>query len=116
MASFMTGCEPTVGKLHVGISVDQIAALELGKQTQLASLEVSTEDNGAAIDLENEQGETPLDLADHQERFQESLARQNAAGDPELLRKVERPTQTSDAIRELLAGRAEAVSGRSGEI
>ena len=45
-ASFMTGCEPTEGKVHVGISVDQVAALELGKETQFASLELSTEDNG----------------------------------------------------------------------
>jgi len=46
MASFMTGCEPTEGKVHVGISVDQVAALELGKDTQFASLELSTEDIG----------------------------------------------------------------------
>jgi hypothetical protein len=46
MASFMTGCEPTEGKVHVGISVDQVAALELGKETQFASLELSAEDTG----------------------------------------------------------------------
>ena len=46
MASFMTGCEPTEGKVHVGISVDQVAALELGKDTQFASLELSAEDIG----------------------------------------------------------------------
>ena len=34
MASFMTGCEPTKGKVQVGISVDQVAARTLGKQTQ----------------------------------------------------------------------------------
>ncbi len=45
-ASFMTGCEPTEGKVHVGISVDQVAALELGKETEFASLELSTEENG----------------------------------------------------------------------
>jgi hypothetical protein len=44
MASFMTGCEPTKGKVHVGISVDQVAAQSLGKDTQFASLELSTED------------------------------------------------------------------------
>ncbi len=32
IASFMTGCEPTQGKVHVGISVDQLAALELGAE------------------------------------------------------------------------------------
>ena len=46
MASFMTGCEPTKGKIHVGISVDQVAAKELGKETQFSSLELSTEDIG----------------------------------------------------------------------
>ncbi len=46
MASFMTGCEPTKGKIHVGISVDQVAAKELGKEAQFASLELTTEDIG----------------------------------------------------------------------
>ena len=44
MASFMTGCEPTEGKVHVGISVDQVAAQVLGKETQFSSLELSTEE------------------------------------------------------------------------
>ena len=46
MASFMTGCEPTKGKVHVGISVDQVAARTLGQETQFASLELTTEDTG----------------------------------------------------------------------
>lgn len=46
MASFMTGCEPTKGKVHVGISVDQVAAKTLGGETQFASLELATEDTG----------------------------------------------------------------------
>ena len=46
MASFMTGCEPTKGKVHVGISVDQVAAKTLGSETQFASLELSTEETG----------------------------------------------------------------------
>ncbi len=50
LASFLTGVEPTKGKVQVGISVDQIAANSLGKETQFASLELSTENNngGAA--------------------------------------------------------------------
>ena len=44
MASFMTGCEPTEGKVHVGISVDQVAAQALAQETPFASLELSTED------------------------------------------------------------------------
>lgn len=47
LASFMTGVEPTKGKIHVGVSVDQIAAAVLGKDTQFASLELSTESNMA---------------------------------------------------------------------
>jgi ankyrin repeat protein len=57
---------------------------------------------GAPVDLENEQGETPLELADHQERFRESLARQNAEGDVEKIAAVKRSTDTTDAIRKLL--------------
>ncbi len=46
MASFMTGCEPVKGKVQVGISVDQVAARTLGKETQFASLELTTEETG----------------------------------------------------------------------
>src|SRR2546429_9832074 len=45
LASFMTGVEPTKGKVHVGISIDQLAAQALGKETQFASLELATENN-----------------------------------------------------------------------
>lgn len=50
LASFLTGVEPAKGKVHVGISVDQLAAQTLGKETPFASLELSTETNtgGAA--------------------------------------------------------------------
>ena len=58
---------------------------------------------GAPLNWKNDQGETPLDLADHQERFREALARQRADGDPDRLRAVVRPTETTDAIKELLA-------------
>ena len=48
-ATFLTGVHPkkTEGHdIHAGISVDQIAARELGKRTQLASLEMSLEAPG----------------------------------------------------------------------
>ena len=50
LASFLTGVEPAKGKVQVGISVDQLAAKTLGKETPFASLELSTENNngGAA--------------------------------------------------------------------
>jgi hypothetical protein len=44
--SFLTGIHPKPsadGEIHIGISADQIAAKELGKQTQLASLEMALE-------------------------------------------------------------------------
>jgi hypothetical protein len=47
LASFLTGVEPTKGKVQVGISVDQLAAKTLGKDTPFASLELSTETNYA---------------------------------------------------------------------
>jgi ankyrin repeat protein len=74
------------------------ATLEPAIVTYLASA-------GAPVELENEQGETPLDLADHQERFKESLAKQGAEGDPERIAAVKRPTETTDAIKKLLAER-----------
>ena len=46
LASFMTGVEPTKGKVKVGISVDQVAAKILGKETQFASLELAAESTG----------------------------------------------------------------------
>jgi Protein of unknown function (DUF1552) len=46
IASYLTGCELTRGKVQVGTSMDQIAARSLGKETQFASLELSTEPPG----------------------------------------------------------------------
>ena len=46
--SFLTGVHPkhTAGKdIHVGISVDQVAANAIGKQTKLASIELGCEDS-----------------------------------------------------------------------
>jgi hypothetical protein len=45
LASFMTGVEPTKGKIHVGISIDQLAAQTLGKETQFASLELAADES-----------------------------------------------------------------------
>ena len=47
LASFMTGVEPAKGKVQVGISVDQIAAQKLGRETPFASLELATENNAS---------------------------------------------------------------------
>jgi hypothetical protein len=42
-ASWLTGCELTRDRVHVGVSMDQVAAAKLGKETQFASLELGTE-------------------------------------------------------------------------
>jgi hypothetical protein len=56
---------------------------------------------GVPLDAKNSAGETPLGLADHQERYREAIERQDAEGDPEKLKKVERKTVVSTAIRKL---------------
>src|SRR5690606_39165656 len=43
-ASWLTGCELTRDRVHVGVSMDQVAAAKLGKETQFASLELATEE------------------------------------------------------------------------
>ena len=60
LTSFMTGVELTRGKVHVGISVDQVAAQALGKETQFASLELSTEENGALGGVSYRSATNPL--------------------------------------------------------
>ena len=45
LASFLTGVELSKGKVQVGISVDQLAAQTLGKETPFASLELAAENN-----------------------------------------------------------------------
>lgn len=46
LASWLTGCEPTEGRVSVGISVDQVAAAKIGQETQFASLELAAEGRG----------------------------------------------------------------------
>ena len=84
-----------------GQTIMHIAAASLA-----ADIVESLYSRGAPIDWKNDQGETPLDLADHQERFREALARQGAEGDPDRLRAVIRPAETTDAIKKLLSQRA----------
>ena len=62
LASFMTGVEMARGKIQVGISVDQVAAQALGKETQFASLELATEYNGALGGVSYKTATTPLAL------------------------------------------------------
>jgi hypothetical protein len=60
LGSFMTGVEPVRGKVHVGISVDQVAAQALGKETQFASLELAAEYNGELTGVSFKSAENPL--------------------------------------------------------
>jgi hypothetical protein len=60
LASFMTGVEPVKGKIQVGISVDQVAAQVLGKETQFASLELAAEQNGALGGISYKTATNPL--------------------------------------------------------
>jgi hypothetical protein len=60
LTSFMTGVELTRGKVQVGISVDQVAAQSLGKETQFASLELATEQNKALGGVSYKSATNPL--------------------------------------------------------
>lgn len=86
LASFLTGVEPAKGKVHVGISVDQLAAQTLGKETPLASLELSTENNsgGAAhVGPVFKSAETPLPFEYNPRRVFERLFGEGGRIDPE---------------------------------
>lgn len=85
LASFLTGVEPAKGKVHVGISVDQLAARTLGKDTQFASLELSTENNngGAAhVGPVFKSATTPLPFEYNPRRLFERLFGEGGRIDP----------------------------------
>ncbi len=82
LASFMTGVEPTRGKVHVGISVDQVAAQALGQETQFASLELSTEHNNALGGVSFKTAETPLPFEPNPRRVFERLFGEGGKIDP----------------------------------
>jgi hypothetical protein len=48
VASWLTGMEMHRDRIDVGVSVDQIAAAELGKETQFSSMEIACEEASAA--------------------------------------------------------------------
>ena len=85
LASFLTGVEPTKGKVQVGISVDQLAAQTLGKETPFASLELSTENNngGAAhVGPVFKSATTPLPFEYNPRRLFERLFGEGGRIDP----------------------------------
>ncbi len=84
LASFLTGVEPTVGKVHVGTSVDQLAAQTLGKETPFASLELSTENTGGGSHIGPvfKSATTPLPLEYNPRRVFERLFGDGGKIDP----------------------------------
>jgi len=82
LGSFMTGVEPARGKVHVGISVDQIAANALGKETQFASLELSTEYNNALGGVSFKSETNPLPFEPNPRRVFERLFGEGGKIDP----------------------------------
>jgi hypothetical protein len=82
LASFMTGVEPTKGTVHVGISVDQVAAQVLGKETQFASLELSTEYNSNLGGVSFRSATNPLPFEPNPRRVFERLFGEGGRIDP----------------------------------
>ncbi|MEP6536854.1 MAG: DUF1552 domain-containing protein [Bryobacteraceae bacterium] len=82
LGSFMTGVEPVRGKVHVGISVDQVAAQVLGKETQFASLELSTEYNNALGGVSFKSATNPLPFEPNPRRVFERLFGEGGKIDP----------------------------------
>jgi len=64
VASYLTGVERSRDGLHVGISVDQIAAKHVGRDTQLASMELAIQEVGTmgSISWKSETGRMPLEI------------------------------------------------------
>ena len=89
LASFMTGVEPTKGKIHVGISIDQLAAQTLGKETQFASLELAAEKTtvgSAHVGPIFKSATVPLPLEYNPRRVFEQLFGEGGRIDPEAQR------------------------------
>lgn len=104
MASFMTGCEPTKGKVHVGISVDQVAARTLGKETQLASLELTTEETGNLPGPVFKTATNPLPFEKNPRFVFERLFGEGGRIDPEAARRRDASDQSAlDAVSDRIA-------------
>jgi hypothetical protein len=82
LASFMTGVEPVRGKVQVGISVDQVAAQALSKETQFASLELSTEYNAELGGVSFKSATNPLPFEPNPRKIFERLFGEGGRIDP----------------------------------
>lgn len=104
MASFMTGCEPTQGKVQVGISVDQVAARTLGKETQFASLELTTEETGNLPGPVFKTATNPLPFEKNPRFVFERLFGEGGRIDPEAARRRDASDQSAlDAVSDRIA-------------
>ena len=104
MASFMTGCEPTQGKVQVGVSVDQVAARTLGKETQFASLELTTEETGNLPGPVFKTATNPLPFEKNPRFVFERLFGEGGRIDPEAARRRDASDQSAlDAVSDRIA-------------
>ena len=107
LASFLTGVEPVKGKVHVGISVDQLAAQTLGKETPFTSLELSTENNngGAAhVGPVFKSATTPLPFEFNPRRVFERLFGEGGRIDPAAAAARDTADRSSlDSVTERIA-------------
>jgi hypothetical protein len=104
LTSFMTGVELVRGKVHVGVSVDQVAARALGKETQFASLELATEYNEALGGVSYKTAENPLPFEPNPRRVFERLFGEGGKIDPAAAADREAADQSSlDTVTERIA-------------
>jgi hypothetical protein len=107
LASFLTGVELVKGKVHVGISIDQLAAQALGKETQFASLELAAEKtnvNNAHIGPIFKSATVPLPLEHNPRRVFERLFGDGARIDPAAVAERQSADRSSlDAVSERIA-------------
>jgi hypothetical protein len=104
LTSFMTGVELTRGKVHVGISVDQVAAKVLGRETQFASLELATEYNGALGGVSYASATNPLPFEPNPRRVFERLFGEGGKIDPVAAAQRRAADQSSlDSVTERIS-------------
>ncbi len=107
LASFMTGVEPAKGKIQVGISIDQLAAQTLGKETQFASLELAGEKTNAGsahVGPIFKSATVPLPLEYNPRRVFEQLFGDGGRIDPEAAAARQTADRSSlDSVMERIA-------------
>ena len=113
-AAFLTGIHPKPGK-EVGISMDQVAARELGKHTQLASLEIGLDSPEMAANdgsyaayymntISWRSGTTPLPMEINPRAVFERMFGDSDSADPaERLRRARRQRSVLDSVTQGVA-------------